>query len=96
MITLHLWLPSKHHYSFRKFISKHGKTPLEHKFWEIELMYSHWTHVFRFEFIPTRKTDHAGLWFQIGLFGFEFSFSFHDNRHWDDVNNKWEEYEDEN
>lgn len=40
--------------------------------------------------------DHAGPSLSIGLFGFVFSISLSDNRHWNSITNKWEDYENTN
>lgn len=39
-----------------------------------------------------RRVDHAGLYFNLTLFGFCIDYSLYDMRHWDVDNNKWEVY----
>lgn len=39
------------------------------------------------------KCDHAGVEFQFLLLGMSYGFNFYDNRHWDYIDNKWEEYD---
>ena len=50
--------------------------------------------LFSFNFKIDWKCDHAGIETQLSLLGITFNFNFHDNRHWDYINNKWEEYDD--
>ena len=40
------------------------------------------------------KCDNAGIKTQLSLLGITFGFYFYDNRHWDYINNKWEENDD--
>jgi len=40
----------------------------------------------------TRKRDHAGFNFDIGLWKWVLYFSIRDTRHWDEENNDWEYY----
>lgn len=96
MISISLWLPSERSFDLNKFVSTFGSTPISHKYWEFEVMYSNWTNLFRFELSFSRKTDHAGVHFSIGLFGFELDFQIYDHRHWDYVNDRWEDHEDDN
>ena len=42
----------------------------------------------------TRKRDHAGFIFNLNFFYLNFYFNIYDSRHWDDEDNKWEEYYD--
>jgi hypothetical protein len=58
------------------------------KNFECELLYSN-DHWFLFQLSWTKKHDHAGLEFQIGLFGFSFAFKIYDSRHWDYKENSW-------
>lgn len=41
------------------------------------------------------KTDHAGVHADITLFGWLFAFTFYDVRHWNDVEDCWESYDEE-
>ena len=50
--------------------------------------------LFSFNFKIDWKCDHAGVETQLSLLGITFGFNFYDNRHWDYINNKWEEYDD--
>lgn len=51
--------------------------------------WSNWSY-FQFQLTWSRKTDHAGFLFYIELFGLNFNFEIHDNRHWDYENDCWE------
>ena len=48
-----------------------------------------------FEFRIAWKTDHAGVSLWLGLLGFDVGLHFHDIRHWDYENNRWEVYEED-
>jgi hypothetical protein len=67
----------------------------ENKNLEVECYRNSSILTFSLDFYPIRR-DHAGLDFSIGLFTWEISFNFYDKRHWDDENNKWEEYNNDN
>lgn len=67
---------------------KHGKFS-EHKCWELEV-YADET-LIAASFHVFIKMDHAGSGFSLGLFGYNVVFNFYDTRHWDYLNNKWEE-----
>ena len=41
------------------------------------------------------KSDHAGVHVDVTLFGWIFTFTFYDVRHWDDVKDCWESYDEE-
>jgi hypothetical protein len=41
------------------------------------------------------KSDHAGVHIDITLFGRIFGFSLYDVRHWNDVEDCWESYDEE-
>lgn len=40
-----------------------------------------------------RGQDHAGPKFILSLFGYELSLSIHDNRHWNDEQDRWVNYD---
>lgn len=48
-----------------------------------------------FDFNIRWKTDHAGVSLWLGLLGFDVGLYFHDTRHWDYENNRWEVYEED-
>jgi hypothetical protein len=60
----------------------------KNKNFESELLYTN-DHWFLFQISWTKKLDHAGFTFQIGLFGFIFSFKIYDGRHWDYKEKSW-------
>ncbi len=47
--------------------------------------------VIRIELCKNAECDHAGLYFELNLFGLEILYSRYDTRHWDHENNKFEE-----
>ena len=51
--------------------------------------------LFHLEFRVAWMTDHAGVSLWLGLLGFDVGLHFHDTRHWDYENNRWEAYEED-
>jgi len=49
--------------------------------------------LFYFQICKTKQTDHAGFWFNLVIFGLDFTYRKYDTRHWDYDKNTWEEYE---
>jgi len=45
--------------------------------------------IFDFDLMFNKNTDHAGVKFNLTIFGFNISFMIYDCRHWDYENNKW-------
>lgn len=66
-----------------------GSMPFKNKFWDAQ--FNRTSDIFGFEFRYTTKQSHAGLLVSISLIGFELMYNFYDNRHWDYIDNKWEE-----
>lgn len=64
----------------------------KNKFWEIEFA-CHPRTLFSVGFSLTFKQSHSGFNFNFGFFGYLMKFDIYDNRHWDYVNNCWEEVE---
>ena len=58
---------------------------------DITILYA----LFHFEFKIEWETDHAGVRLWLGLLGFDVGLHFHDIRHWDYENNRWEVYEED-
>lgn len=65
-----------------------GKLPFNHKYWEFNVYKS--SQLFSFNFEWKTRTDHAGIEFEFGLFGYSLEFMFYDDRHWDYKNNCYE------
>ena len=64
-----------------------------HKQWELQLMYYDWN-IFELNVnISWKGEDHAGPKFDIGIFGYQFTASVYDSRHWNFENNTWEVYD---
>jgi hypothetical protein len=61
--------------------SKAYDTPFEHKFLELEVIKD--SSIVSLTFRLTTRQDHGGLYMDIGLLGYSFSFNFYDSRHWD-------------
>lgn len=69
-----------------------SKLVAKNKAIELEFLYysKNW---FIFDFSISRKTDHAGLNFEIGLFGYSIHFIFYDTRHWNTETDDYEIYD---
>ena len=70
-----------------KLYEKSGKTPIPHKFWELQVYRDRILFGFRLQL--RTKIDHAGLFMSVSLFRFTVEFNFRDCRHWDYDNNCW-------
>lgn len=46
--------------------------------------------LFNLQICKTKKTDHAGFWFELSIFGLNFTYRKYDTRHWDWENDTWE------
>lgn len=68
----------------------HGASISEHKAIEIQLMKTADIVFFQVEF--KTKTDHAGLYLEVGFLGFNAAFQVYDTRHWDYENDNWMKY----
>ena len=68
-----------------------GETPVKHKYWEVQIIKHR--NLFRFEFEWSIRQDHAGINLELGLFGYEISFTVYDHRHWDTITNTWRQYD---
>ena len=64
----------------------------KHKAIEVELLKT--ADIVELHLSITHRQSHAGVEFELGLFGYNFAFRFYDSRHWDYILNKWETYED--
>lgn len=78
-----------------KFVSYVDKTFKVSKFKRIELQVWKFAYYILEFYINTNfsGSDHAGPEITIGVFGFCLHVSLLDVRHWDNVNNNWEKYE---
>ena len=65
-------------------------TPFKHKFVELEFIKD--TSIVSGSFKLSTRTDHGGLYMDLGLLGYNFSFNFYDSRHWDYDKDTWECY----
>jgi hypothetical protein len=66
-------------------------TPFKNKFIELEVVKD--TSLVSCSFKLTTQTDHSGLYMDLGFLGYNFSFNFYDNRHWDHNTNDWEKHD---
>jgi hypothetical protein len=72
---------------FKNIRSWHGKLPIDHKYWEVEVMRD--GYFVQFDFTFKTKCDHAGATLAIGILGYSINITAYDNRHWDNVTNTW-------
>ena len=56
--------------------------PIKNKFIELEVIKD--TTILSFMFRFDTRTDHGGLYFDLGILGYSFSFNFYDCRHWNE------------
>jgi hypothetical protein len=70
-----------------------GETPIEHKFWEVQILKG--PELFRIEFEVTTQQDHAGMNLELGLLGYHIGFTVYDNRHWNHEEHRWMIYTEE-
>ena len=74
--------------TFTNFYSRTIKLS-EHKFIELESMYSG-QHLFRFSLdLNWRGEDHAGPEIELGVWGHEVRLKLYDHRHWNTEKNRW-------
>lgn len=63
------------------------------KIFEFDIVYSNSKPWFLLHLDWSRNTDHAGLNFEICLFGYSIESKIYDTRHWDYENNTWKKNE---
>lgn len=70
-----------------------GKSGLltTHKAWELNLYRTN--QFIEVYFMLNFNCDHAGIKFNISLFGYTLEYTVYDTRHWDYDNNTWEVYD---
>lgn len=73
--------------------SKVFDVPIKYKVLELEV-YKDGT-LFSLDFLWSIRRDHAGLDFEIGVFGYNFHFNFYDTRHWNDEEGRYYKYSEE-
>ena len=64
-----------------------GKLPINHKYWEVEILRD--GYVVQFNFTFNTRRDHAGIGFAIGILGYSINITTYDNRHWDHMTDTW-------
>lgn len=80
MIILSFAITNPWSSAFRNIWTKHGKTPLKHKFWEVELIRS--DSIIGFYLNVLHRCSHAGVTLELSLLGYTFIANLYDNRHW--------------
>lgn len=76
--------------SFNDIFSRSWNTPIKHKYFEFQLMRDS-EYLLNFNFDWKTKCDHAGVKFELGLFGYSIVFYLYDSRHWNYEKNDWME-----
>ena len=71
---------------FAVLVNRSGKLT-KIKSWEFEILKVN--SLFNLVLQYTIRTDHAGLRFEFGIFGYELGFTIYDIRHWNHINNCW-------
>ena len=69
-------------------------TPFKNKFLELEVIKD--ASIVSFMCRLTTRQSHSGLYFDLGILGYSFSFNFYDNRHWNYEANRYFKYDEEN
>ena len=75
--------------SYRQIFIKNGGIT-KNKFWEIDFSRNPRT-LFSIGVILTFRQSHSGLTIEFGLLGYLFMFEILDHRHWNYLENVWEE-----
>lgn len=65
---------------FKNIWNRAYHTPFKNKFIELEVTKD--TTILSFMFRLTTRQSHGGLYFDLGILGYSFSFNLYDNRHW--------------
>ena len=71
-------------------ICKNGTFWKPNKFWELQITTDFDGPYFNFQVNWTKKCDHAGFTFLIGIHKFLFDFKIYDVRHWNYEDNNYE------
>ena len=58
-----------------------GSTPIPNKNWELQ--FNKTNQVVNINLHVTTRRDHSGVFFSVGLLGYECIFNLYDSRHWD-------------
>jgi hypothetical protein len=89
MIHLSFGLRNPFTDTFETLYFKGGRV-MEYKAWEFQV--NRTSEVIGVSLSATTRQDHAGVYFDIALFGYSVMFKLDDNRHWDDDKGEWESY----
>jgi len=68
-------------------------TPFKNKHIELEVIKD--TSIVSGSLKLSTRTDHAGLYMDLGLLGYSFSFNFYDSRHWNYTDDRYFIYDKE-
>ena len=77
--------------TFKNLWCRAYNTPFKNKFIELEVIKD--TTILAFMFRFDIRTDHGGLYFDLGILGYSFSFNFYDNRHWNEEAGRYYNYD---
>lgn len=87
MITLKFEILNPFIDRFENVWARVGSTPMEHKWWEAQVMKTN--DLVSLDFRFTTQTDHSGIDLWLGLLGYSINFKIYDNRHWDYEKKRW-------
>lgn len=93
MISLNFSLRNPWSSRFENLWNRAYNTPFKNKFVELEVTRDFTLISFMFNW--TVCQSHAGLDFELGLFGYNVHFNFYDNRHWNHEEHRWMIYSEE-
>lgn len=71
--------------------SRAYELPIKNKFIELEVIKD--TTIVSFMIRLSTRTDHGGLYFDLGILGYSFAFNFYDSRHWNDEAGRYYNYD---
>lgn len=93
MINLNFSLRNPWSQKFKNLWCRAYDTPFKNKFIELEVYKD--SSLLSLSLAWTMRQSHAGLDFEVGLFGYCFHFNFYDSRHWNYEEGRWMFYTEE-
>lgn len=85
-----LWYKPTEQYVDKTYLYKDGKFS-KNKHWEVQVSKTNASSLFDFKIdLRWYGRDHAGPEFEIGVFGYLFSATIYDGRHWNKNKNDWD------
>ena len=91
MISFNFNIRNPYSNTFKNLWCRAYKTPFTNKSIELEVTQDFTLITFMFNW--TVRQSHAGLDFEVGLFGYNVRFNFYDNRHWNTKKGRYYMYD---